>query len=152
MDTADPPSSQPQLERSRAKCIVPDRHPLPLEPQLLRLDESTFGDSILRAASGVAMIGFVRGTGTLQLLEIRLTAIAREYRERAVVALVDVGEAESLFRLYQVVSSPTVLILRRGAELGRLTGLRAQDQYSLALDSALLAPADAELIRLSDSN
>lgn len=101
------------------------------------------------------MLGFVRGSNTLQLLETRLIAIAREVRGRAVVALVDAshpGKAEGLFRLYQVLSSPTVLVLRRGAELGRLTGLRTLEQYSLALDSALLAPPDAELIRLADSN
>lgn len=98
------------------------------------------------------MVAFVRGDGTEQQLEQRLSLLLREYKGQAVVALVEVGQAEGLCRLYQVVTSPTVVILRQGAELGRLTGLRGQEHYALALDSALLAPADAELIRLADSN
>lgn len=60
--------------------------------------------------------------------------LAIDYEGRALVRKVNIGHSPLLAEDWQIQSIPTVVFLKDGKEVERITGLRPQDSYKSALD------------------
>ncbi len=69
-------------------------------------------------------------------LEPRLERVAAQYRRRVPVLRVDIDRDMAVAERFQVMSIPTVLILRGGREVERLDGLIHEPDLAAAFERA----------------
>lgn len=68
------------------------------------------------------------------VLEPRLARVAKEYAGRVTVYRVDIDQDLSVAQRFNVMSLPTLLLLREGNEVERLDGLITEAQLRKAFD------------------
>lgn len=95
------------------------------------LDELSFTSDVIHS-QGVVVVAFSRGTDAV--LQERLNEICPLVEGRARLVRIDVASHPGPARLYRVKAFPTLVFLRNGLEIGRLTGLRTAAQYALAVE------------------
>ena len=99
------------------------------------LTENTFDQAV---SQGVALVDFwASWCGPCKMLAPTIEPLAERYQGKALIAKVDVDTQTDLARRFGVMSIPTVLLLKDGAEMDRLVGLMPIDAYTQALDKLL---------------
>lgn len=63
-----------------------------------------------------------------------MVKIANKYRDRVKVFHVNAADSPRLMRQLGVSGTPTVIIMRRGAEMGRVVGYRPQSWFEQMID------------------
>lgn len=63
--------------------------------------------------------------------------LAVEYKERAVVAKVNVDEEGELAARYRIMSIPTVMVFKGGQQVGKIVGVRSKNEFAALLDNNL---------------
>lgn len=58
-----------------------------------------------------------------------LEELAEEFKGKVAVAKVDIEENQTLAEQFNVTSIPTLLIIKRGEAVWRVTGVRSKDQF-----------------------
>lgn len=102
---------------------------------VLHLTEDTFDQAV---EQGVALVDFwANWCGPCKMLAPTIEELGQHYEGKAVIAKVDVDEQPGLAQRYGVMSIPTVLLMKDGAELDRLVGFRPIEAYTQALDEVL---------------
>ena len=102
---------------------------------VLHLTEGAFDQAV---SQGVTLVDFWAGwCGPCKMLAPTIDQLADSYDTKAVVAKVDVDSEPNLARRFGVMSIPTVIILKDGAEVDRKVGLLPMDAYTQALDAQL---------------
>ncbi|MCD8376474.1 MAG: thioredoxin [Oscillospiraceae bacterium] len=87
---------------------------------------------------GVALVDFwADWCGPCKMLAPTIETLAGLYEGRALIAKVDVDAQSALARRFGVMSIPTVLLLKDGAEMDRLVGLMPLESYVQTLDEIL---------------
>lgn len=101
----------------------------------LHLDSKTFAE---HTASGVAMVDFwATWCPPCRALGPIVDSLADAYQGRAAIAKVNIDEEPGIANKFGVQSIPTIVFLRDGEEVGRVVGLRSQDDLAGALDQLL---------------
>jgi thioredoxin 1 len=92
----------------------------------------------LTAAKGVTLIDFTaKWCGPCKQLAPILAGLATEYGSQVRVVAVDVDDSQDVAQRYGVRAMPTMVLLRDGAEVGRVVGTRSRAFLAGVLDRAL---------------
>ena len=102
---------------------------------ILHLTEGAFDNAV---SQGVTLVDFWAGwCGPCKMLAPTIDQLAEAYEGKATIAKIDVDAEPNLARRFGVMSIPTVVILKDGAEVDRKVGLLPADAYTAALDAQL---------------
>ena len=89
-------------------------------------------------AAPLAMVDFwASWCGPCKMLSPAVEALAEQYEGKVLVAKVNVDEEPELARRYGVMSIPTVVFLKNGAEFDRKVGLLPPDAFIRVLEENL---------------
>jgi thioredoxin-like negative regulator of GroEL len=69
-----------------------------------------------------------------------MVKLANRYRDRVRVFHVNAADSPRLMRQLGVSGTPTVIVMRRGAEMGRVVGYRPQSWFEQMIDAEFPAP------------
>jgi thioredoxin 1 len=101
----------------------------------VELTDQNFADSV---SSGVTLVDFwAEWCGPCRALTPILDDLCTDYEGKAVIAKVNVDDAQALAQQFSVSSIPTLLVIKDGNEVNRFIGITAKDVLSQALDGAL---------------
>jgi thioredoxin len=102
---------------------------------MVELNEGNFAAHV---AGGVTVIDFwAAWCGPCKQLAPAFAEAAGALEQRAAFAKLDVDAAPTIAREHQVMSIPTILVLRDGVEVGRLVGGRSAHQLRSELEQIL---------------
>ena len=103
---------------------------------LQHFQESTF-DAAVNAAP-LAMVDFwADWCGPCKMLGPVIEKLAAQYDGKAVVGKVNVDDEPELAQRFNVMSIPTVVFLKNGAEFDRKVGVMPADAFTAVLDANL---------------
>ena len=102
---------------------------------VLHLNEAQFESTI---SNGVVLVDFWAGwCGPCKMLAPTIEELASKYDGKAVVAKVDIDEEANLAAKFGIMSIPTVVLFKDGAELTRIVGVQPIDAFEQIIDSSL---------------
>jgi len=89
------------------------------------LTEDNFAEGV---ASGLTLVDFYADwCGPCRMLTPVLEDVAKEVAGKALIAKIDIDQAQKTASSYQVTSIPTLVLFKDGNEVGRLVGLRDKE-------------------------
>lgn len=87
-----------------------------------KLSEDNFEKDI---ENGVTLVDFYADwCGPCRMMTPVLEKVAKEVHGQAMVAKLDIDQAQKVASSYQITSVPTLILFKDGKEMGRLVGLR----------------------------
>ncbi|WP_378953814.1 thioredoxin [Pelosinus sp. sgz500959] len=98
---------------------------------------SDFNDKVLKSDKPVLVDFWAPWCGPCKMVAPELEAVAEEYEDKAIVAKINVDEQQQLASQYDVMSIPTLLILKDGKEVNRLVGYRPRKDLMDAIDKMI---------------
>ncbi len=104
---------------------------------ILHLGNEDFGQEVLESDKPVLVDFWADWCQPCHMLAPTIEQLAETYGDRITVAKVDIDAAKALATQYAVNSIPTVLLFKDGDVVGRLVGVRQQQDYVTALDALL---------------
>lgn len=99
--------------------------------------QTEFADKVLKADQPVLVDFWASWCGPCKMVAPEVEAVAEAYAGKAVVAKVNVDEQPELAGKYKVMSIPTLLVIKSGAEVNRIVGFRPRKDIAAALDNAM---------------
>jgi thioredoxin 1 len=99
--------------------------------------KTEFEETVLKAEKPVLVDFFAPWCGPCKMLTPEVEAVAATYQEKAVVVKVNVDDLPELAGKYNIMSVPTLLVLKNGQEVNRIVGFRPRKDIGAALDGAL---------------
>ena len=104
-------------------------------PNVARITETEFEAQVEQATSPVVVDFYATWCGPCKVLSPRLEKLAGEFSGKIKFVKVNVDEAQKLAGRFQVSAIPTLIFFKNGKVEDRVTGLLADDQLRLRLDS-----------------
>ena len=102
--------------------------------EIKHLTEDSFHEDIKK---GVILVDFYADwCGPCRMMTPVLEKIAAEHQE-AVIAKIDIDDAQQIAGNFQVTSVPTLILFKNGTEVGRLVGLRDADTVKQFISTAI---------------
>ncbi len=84
--------------------------------------EDTFNEDI---KDGVVLVDFhADWCGPCKMMTPVLEKVAKEVKGKAIIGKIDIDSAQKVATQFQVTSIPTLILYKKGKEVGRLVGLR----------------------------
>ena len=103
---------------------------------LRHFQEATFDDAV--NAAPLAMVDFwADWCGPCKMLGPVIERLASDYDGKVLVGKVNVDDEPELAQRFNVMSIPTVVFLKNGAEFDRKIGVMPQDAFTAVLDANL---------------
>ena len=104
----------------------------------LHLTGDNFDQALKDAGSKPVMLDFfAEWCGPCKMAAPIIDELAEEYKDKAVVAKVDVDANQDLAQKYGVMSIPTVIMLKDGEELDKQVGFIGKEGYEKMITDAL---------------
>ena len=104
----------------------------------LHLTGDTFDQAVKDAGSKPMMVDFfAEWCGPCKMAAPIIDELATEYKDKAVVAKVDVDASQDLAQKYGVMSIPTVVMLKDGEEVDKQIGFIGKEGYEKMIKDAL---------------
>lgn len=92
------------------------------------LTESTFSEQVNSTETPVLVDFWAEWCGPCKAVAPVLDEIATEQEGKLRIAKVNVDEQPNLARQFNVLSIPTMIVFKDGAEVGRIVGAKGKDQ------------------------
>ncbi len=93
------------------------------------LKKDDFEQKALKSDKPVLIDFFAEWCGPCKMAAPVIDELADEYKDKAVVAKVNVDEEQEIASKYGVMSIPTVILLKDGKEVDRQVGFIGKDGY-----------------------
>lgn len=108
------------------------------DQKALHLTQDNFQSTLDEAGEKPVFIDFYADwCGPCQMAAPIVEELVDDYADKAVITKVNVDEHPELSQQYQVVSIPTVVIIKNGEAVERMTGFAGKDGYTKMLDKVL---------------
>ena len=89
------------------------------------LDEKNFEEGV---SKGLTLVDFYADwCGPCRMLTPVLEELQQEIQDKAIIAKIDIDEAQKIASSFQVTSVPTLILFQDGKEIGRIVGLRDKE-------------------------
>ena len=95
----------------------------------INVTDSDFGAQVLQSKIPVLVDFWASWCGPCKLAGPILEEISGEYKDKFVIAKVNVDENNQMSGKYGVMSIPTVVLFKDGQEIGRQTGFSGKEAY-----------------------
>ncbi|KKU30716.1 MAG: Thioredoxin [Candidatus Amesbacteria bacterium GW2011_GWC1_46_24] len=95
----------------------------------INVTDSDFGAQVLQSKIPVLVDFWASWCGPCKLAGPILEEISGEYKDKLVIAKVNVDENNQMSGKYGVMSIPTVVLFKDGQEIGRQTGFSGKEAY-----------------------
>jgi thioredoxin 1 len=102
----------------------------------LEFSDSNFEQEVLNAETPVLVDFWAEWCGPCRLLAPTIDKLATDYQGKVKVGKVDTDGNRELAIRYNIQNIPTVLLFKGGQVAQRFVGLRREDDFRTALDSA----------------
>lgn len=103
---------------------------------VIHFNEQGFDQAL--SQGGLMMVDFwASWCGPCKMLAPTIDQIGEQYEDKAIIGKVDVDEEQNLAIRYGVMSIPTVIFFKDGAEIDRKVGVQPAAVFTAALDSYL---------------
>jgi thioredoxin 1 len=98
-----------------------------------KVTEKNYDEIVSGAGAAVVLTFDSMWCGTCQSLESVLEELSREKKGRLLIAKVDIAESASVALRFDVIGVPTVVFLRDGKPVHRITGPASKENISRML-------------------
>jgi thioredoxin 1 len=95
----------------------------------INVTDSDFGVQVLQSKIPVLVDFWAPWCGPCKMAGPVLEELSEEYKDKMVVAKINVDENNQMPGKYSVMSIPTVILFKNGAEIGRQTGFSGKENY-----------------------
>jgi len=99
--------------------------------------QNDFDDKIQNADKPALVDFWAPWCGPCKMVAPELEAVSLEYEGKAIVAKVNIDEQQQLADRYNVMSIPTMLIIKDGKEVERFVGYRPRKDLMNAIDKVI---------------
>ncbi|MDQ2986600.1 MAG: thioredoxin [Armatimonadota bacterium] len=103
----------------------------------MALKASDFETEVLESQIPVLLDFWAEWCGPCRMVGPHVEALSTEYAGKAKVYKVDVDSEGELAMRFGVMSIPTLLVIKGGQEVDRITGAAPKDQIAAMIDRAL---------------
>src|SRR3972149_10782373 len=93
------------------------------------LSTSDFDNSVLKSTLPVLVDFFATWCGPCKLAEPVLETLSADYQGKVAFFKIDVDKTPDLAQKYQVMSIPTTILFKNGAEVGRAIGFSGKEGF-----------------------
>ncbi len=101
------------------------------------VSDTDFDEKVLKSANPVLVDFFATWCGPCRMAEPVLEELSDEYKDKVVVAKVDVDQNHNTAAKYDVMSIPTTILIKDGKELGRQIGFAGKQAFEDLIKKAL---------------
>ncbi len=103
----------------------------------IKVSGADFEAQVLKNALPVFVDFYAEWCGPCKMAEPVLEELSETYKGKVIIAKVNVDENQELSSKYDVMSIPTTIIFKGGAELGRQTGFSGKATFEELIKKAL---------------
>jgi thioredoxin 1 len=96
-----------------------------------------FTQKVLQSEVPVLVDFWASWCGPCKMVAPEVEAVAESYAGKALVAKVNVDEQSAVSGKFNVMSIPTMVIIKNGKEVNRIVGFRPKKDIAAALDESL---------------
>ena len=123
----------------RSKPKPPARPPaLPLPPQPVAVTDADFAQVVEASNLPVVVDFWAEWCEPCHIMSAYAGFLAADFAGRVLVTALDVDENPVAAERYQIMGLPTLLILRQGAEVARITGIIAYAEIQRQVEQLLV--------------
>ncbi len=108
-----------------------------MSDQIVTLTDENFNSELDKAALPVLVDFWASWCGPCQMMAPVLEKIADEFSSRLLVGKLNVDENRSTPGKFSVMSIPTLILFKNGAEAARMTGFRPQEEIGRFINQEL---------------
>ena len=105
--------------------------------KVLHITEDTFENEIINSNLPVLVDFWAPWCGPCRMLGPIIDSLAEEFDGRAKIAKINVDENANLARRYNVMTIPTVLIIKNGQVMETSIGAKPKEEFADMLDKVL---------------
>jgi len=99
--------------------------------------QNDFNDKIQNAGKPALVDFWAPWCGPCKMVAPELEAVSLEYEGKAIVAKINIDEQQQLADQFNVMSIPTLLIIKDGKEVERFVGYRPRKDLMNAIDKVI---------------
>lgn len=108
---------------------------------LAQITEQDFQEKVLNASGPVLVDFWAEWCGPCRALGPVIESLADDYRDKALIAKVDVDSNQQIAMKYGIRSIPTVMLFNAGEIVDTFIGVRPRGDYAASIDRQLAATA-----------
>ena len=103
----------------------------------VNITDSDFEEKVLKSAIPVLVDFWAPWCGPCKMAEPILEELSESYKEKVVIAKLDVDQNQTNPSKYTVLSIPTTILFKGGQEIGRQTGFSGKNAFEDLLKKAI---------------
>lgn len=96
---------------------------------VIEVTDSSFDQEVLKSGKPVLLDFFAVWCGPCKLAEPVLTELSDQYKDKVIVAKIDVDKSSSTAQKFGVMSIPTTVLFKNGQEAGRQVGFAGKKPF-----------------------
>ncbi len=100
----------------------------------LTIQADNFDEHVMQEEKPVLIDFWAAWCGPCRMVAPTINKLAEDYRDRAVIAKVNVDEEMELAQQFRIMSIPTLYILKKGQVVERIVGVRPYEELAAKLD------------------